>query len=576
MTRLQARHVPPRLQWQLEQQGVHPLLARLYAARGVTTKSELDYELKGLLPPALLTHADDAARLLADAIEAEARILIVADYDCDGATACAVGIRALRQMAAGPESDPAELAERIGYLVPNRFTYGYGLTPAIVDLAAERSPDLIVTVDNGIASIDGVARATELGIATLITDHHLPGDSLPEAECIVNPSQPGCEFPSKSLAGVGVMFYVMLALRAELRVRGWFAEDSGRREPNLANLLDLVALGTVADVVRLDRNNRILVSQGLKRMRAGQLSPGVRALFRAAGRDPAKAVSLDLGFIVGPRLNAAGRLADMALGIECLLAEDEGRALAIAQQLDALNRERKEIESGMQDSALASLDAIDVGERPGVALFHPEWHQGVIGILASRLKDKLHRPVFAFAQGDHDELKGSGRSIPGLHLRDALDLVSKRAPGLLLRFGGHAMAAGATLRAGDFDRFATLFAEVVDELVAPEDLTRTLETDGGLESGYFSIDTVRLLEEEIWGQGFPPPLFEDEFVVESQRVLKEKHLKLRLRRGEQRLDAIWFNFSAAPSGNTVRAAYRLAINDYNGVQTPQLMIEHLA
>ena len=576
MTRLQTRRVPPRLQWQLEQQGLHPLLARLYAARGVTTKSELDYELKGLLPPAQLTHADAAARLLADALEAEARILIVADYDCDGATACAVGIRALRQLAAGPENDPNEIAERIGYLVPNRFTYGYGLTPAIVDLAAERSPDLIVTVDNGIASIDGVARATELGIATLITDHHLPGDSLPEAECIVNPNQPGCEFPSKSLAGVGVMFYVMLALRAELRARGWFAEDSGRREPNLANLLDLVALGTVADVVRLDRNNRILVSQGLKRMRAGQLSPGVRALFRAAGRDPAKAVSLDLGFIVGPRLNAAGRLADMALGIECLLAEDEGRALHIAQQLDTLNRERKEIESGMQDSALASLDEIDVGERPGVALFHPEWHQGVIGILASRLKDRLHRPVFAFAQGDHDELKGSGRSIPGLHLRDALDLVSKRAPGLLVRFGGHAMAAGATLRAGDFERFADLFAEVANELLAPEDLTRTLETDGGLESGYFSIDTVRLLEEEIWGQGFPPPLFEDEFVVESQRILKEKHLKLRLRRGELRLDAIWFNFSASPSGSTVRAAYRLAINDYNGVQTPQLMIEHLA
>ena len=576
MTRLQTRRVPPRLQWQLEQQGLHPLLARLYAARGVTTKSELDYELKGLLPPAQLTHADAAARLLADALEAEARILIVADYDCDGATACAVGIRALRQLAAGPENDPNEIAERIGYLVPNRFTYGYGLTPAIVDLAAERSPDLIVTVDNGIASIDGVARATELGIATLITDHHLPGNTLPEAECIVNPNQPGCEFPSKSLAGVGVMFYVMLALRAELRARGWFAEDSGRREPNLANLLDLVALGTVADVVRLDRNNRILVSQGLKRMRAGQLSPGVRALFRAAGRDPAKAVSLDLGFIVGPRLNAAGRLADMALGIECLLAEDEGRALHIAQQLDTLNRERKEIESGMQDSALASLDEIDVGERPGVALFHPEWHQGVIGILASRLKDRLHRPVFAFAQGDHDELKGSGRSIPGLHLRDALDLVSKRAPGLLVRFGGHAMAAGATLRAGDFERFADLFAEVANELLAPEDLTRTLETDGGLESGYFSIDTVRLLEEEIWGQGFPPPLFEDEFVVESQRILKEKHLKLRLRRGELRLDAIWFNFSASPSGSTVRAAYRLAINDYNGVQTPQLMIEHLA
>ena len=575
MTRLQARRVPPRLQWQLEQQGLHPLLARLYAARGVTTKSELDYELKGLLPPSQLTHAEDAARLLADAIEAEARILIVADYDCDGATACAVGIRALRQMATGPENTPEEIAERIGYLVPNRFTYGYGLTPAIVDLAAERSPDLIVTVDNGIASIDGVARATELGIATLITDHHLPGDTLPEAECIVNPNQPGCDFPSKCMAGVGVMFYVMLALRAELRARGWFAEDSGRREPNLAGLLDLVALGTVADVVRLDRNNRILVSQGLKRMREGRLSPGIRALFRAAGRDPAKAVSLDLGFIVGPRLNAAGRLADMALGIECLLAENEGRALAIAQELDALNRERKEIESGMQDSALAHLETLDIEARSGVALFHPEWHQGVIGILASRLKDKLHRPVFAFAQSDNDELKGSGRSIPGLHLRDALDLVSKRAPGLLVRFGGHAMAAGATLRAGDFERFADLFAEVADELLAPEDLTRTLETDGGLESGYFSIDTVRLLEEEIWGQGFPPPIFEDEFTVENQRVLKDKHLKLRLRRGELVLDAIWFNFTATP-GATVRAAYRLAINDYNGVQTPQLMIEHLA
>ena len=583
MTQLKTRRVPPRPQWQLEQQGVHPLLARLYAARGITTKSELDYDLKGLLPPAQLTHATDAAVLLADALEAEARILIVADYDCDGATACAVGIRALRLMAAGPQTDPAEptnaaataeIAERIGYLVPNRFTYGYGLTPAIVDLAAERHPDLIVTVDNGIASIDGVARAAELGIATLITDHHLPGETLPTADCIVNPNQPGCDFPSKCMAGVGVMFYVMLALRAELRSRGWFAEGSGRREPNLANLLDLVALGTVADVVRLDRNNRILVDQGLKRMREGKLSPGVRALFRAAGRDPAKAVSLDLGFIVGPRLNAAGRLADMALGIECLLAEDEGRALHIAQQLDTLNRERKEIESGMQEGALALLETIDAGDRAGVALFDPDWHQGVIGILASRLKDRLHRPVFAFAPGDDGEIKGSGRSIPGLHLRDALDLVSKRAPGILVRFGGHAMAAGATLRGEDFERFAELFAQVAEELLAPEDLTRTLETDGGLEGGYLSIDTVHLLENEIWGQGFPPPLFEDEFVAESQRVLKDKHLKLRLRRGEQRLDAIWFNFSATP-GNTTRAAYRLSINDYNGVQTPQLMIEYL-
>ena len=575
MTRLQARHVPPRLQWQLEQQGVHPLLARLYAARGVTTKSELDYELKGLLPPALLTHADDAARLLADAIEAEARILIVADYDCDGATACAVGIRALRQMAAGPESDPAELAERIGYLVPNRFTYGYGLTPAIVDLAAERSPDLIVTVDNGIASIDGVARATELGIATLITDHHLPGDSLPEAECIVNPSQPGCEFPSKSLAGVGVMFYVMLALRAELRARGWFAEDSGRREPNLANLLDLVALGTVADVVKLDRNNRILVSQGLKRMRAGQMQAGIAALFKAAGRDPKRATAFDLGFLLGPRLNAAGRLADMRLGVECLPTDDPARALTIAQQLDNFNRERREIEADMQEQALHLLESMAIDDSAaGIALFDESWHEGVVGILASRIKDKLHRPVFAFAPGEGGIIKGSGRSIPGLHLRDALDLVAKRAPGLLVRFGGHAMAAGATLREGNFAQFSAVFAQVASELLDPAALTRTLETDGNLEGGYLSLEAARLLENEIWGQGFPAPLFCDDFDVEQQRVLKEKHLKLRLRKGNSRIDAIQFNFATQP-GHRTRAAYRLAINEYMGVESPQLMIEHL-
>ena len=568
MTHIKTRPVPPRIQWQLEQQGVHPLLARIYAARGIQTKSELDYELKSLIPPTQLTHAADAAVLLADAIEASAKILIVADYDCDGATACAVGVRALRAMA-------AESGTEIEYLVPNRFTYGYGLSPEIVDLAATRSPDLLVTVDNGIASIEGVARANELGIATLITDHHLPAETLPAAECIVNPNQPGCEFPSKHLAGVGVMFYVMLALRSELRERGWFSDE--RKEPNLASLLDLVALGTVADVVRLDRNNRILVNQGLKRMRDGKLTPGIRALFRAAGRDPSKAGSMDLGFMIGPRLNAAGRLSDMSLGIEALITDDEARALNIAQQLDALNRERKEIEAGMQEQALVHLEAIDESDGAAIALFDAEWHQGVIGILASRIKEKRHRPVFAFARGDSEvadgEIKGSGRSIPGLHLRDALDLISKRAPGLLRRFGGHAMAAGATILEADFDRFRELFAQVADELLSPADLTRTLETDGNLEASFVSINTARLLDNEVWGQGFPAPVFEDVFVVESQRILKEKHLKMRLRKDELRLDAIQFNFSESP-GTTIRAAYRLAINDYNGVQTPQLMIEH--
>ncbi|MDR0775583.1 MAG: single-stranded-DNA-specific exonuclease RecJ [Azonexus sp.] len=561
MTRIVNRSVPPRTAWQLEQQGLHPLLARLYAARGVTDKAELDYELKSLLPPATLTHADAAARLLADAIEAEARLLIVGDYDCDGATATAVGMRALKSLGAD-----------VDFLLPDRFKLGYGLSPEIVDLAAEQSPDLIITVDNGIASIEGVERAREHGIATLITDHHLPAQTLPAADCIVNPNQPGCAFPSKCMAGVGVMFYVMLALRAELRERGFFAD---RPEPNFANLLDLVALGTVADVVRLDRNNRILVSQGLKRMRAGQLQPGLAALFKAAGRDPKKATAMDLGFILGPRLNAAGRLADMRLGVECLLTDDPARALQIAQQLDALNRERREIEAGMQDQALLLLETLETADSaPGIALFDDGWHEGVVGILAARIKDKLHRPVFAFARGENGTLKGSGRSIPGLHLRDALDLVAKRAPGLLLRFGGHAMAAGATLQAEDFARFRDLFAEVAGELLDPADLTRTLETDGALEGGYYSLEMARLLENEIWGQGFPAPLFMDEFAVEQQRVLKEKHLKLRLRKDGARIEAIQFNFSQQP-GATTRLAFRLAINEYMGVETPQLFVEHL-
>jgi single-stranded-DNA-specific exonuclease len=566
MPRLIRRLVPAKLQWRLEQQGLHPLLARLYAARGICDAAELDYELKSLLPPQSLTGAQEAAQLLADALEASARLLIVADYDCDGATACALGIRALRGFAEGSGAT-------VDYLVPDRFTLGYGLSPAIVELAAQRQPDLIITVDNGIASLEGVARANELGIATLITDHHLPGEHLPEAECIVNPNQPGCDFPSKHLAGVGVMFYVMLALRAELRTRGWFNEE--RPEPNLGRLLDLVALGTVADVVRLDHNNRILVSQGLKRIRAGHACAGLRALLQAAGRESRQLSTFDLGFVLGPRLNAAGRLSDMGIGIECLLADDPAAALNLAQKLDSLNRERREIEAEMQDQALVLLEQIEMGEvPPGIALFEPDWHQGIVGLLASRVKDRLHRPAFAFARGENGELKGSGRSTPGLHLRDALDLISKRAPGLLLRFGGHAAAAGVTLLEKDFPAFRDLFSNIAGELLAPEALTQSLETDGALEMGHYNLEIAHLLKSQIWGQGFPAPLFDDEFTVERQRILKEKHLKLNLKKDGQIIDGIQFNFTEQP-GSRARIAYRLEVNEYKGVQSPQLMIESL-
>lgn len=539
--------------------GVHPLLARIYAARGVKRRDELDYKLSDLLPPGALTGTYEAAQLLADAIEAGARMVIVADYDCDGATACAVAVRGLRAMGAD-----------VHYLVPNRFEYGYGLTPAIVELAARMEPELLITVDNGIASVDGVAAARSLGIATLITDHHLPGDTLPEADVIVNPNQPGCDFPSKSLAGVGVMFYVLLALRAEMRERGAFGE---RPEPNLGDLLDLVALGTVADVVKLDRNNRILVSQGLARMRAGRMQPGVRALFAAASRDPAKASSFDMGFGLGPRLNAAGRLSDMSLGIECLITDDPARALNIAQELDRLNRERRSIEQGMQEDALLRLMDFDPGNMLSVSLFEADWHQGVIGIVAGRIKERLNRPTFAFARGKDGELKGSGRSIPDLHLRDALDLVSKRRPELLLRFGGHAAAAGVTIRETDHAEFTTVFEDVVQELLGDTDITRRIDTDGGLESAWMSLDAARMLEQDVWGHGFPAPVFSDVFRVENQRLLKEKHLKLQVSKNGQRFDAIQFNFAEAAPGE-IHAAYRLASNEYNGVTSLQLMLEH--
>lgn len=559
MTRIQSRSIPPRAVQRLIDAGTHPLLARIYAARGVSGRDELEYSLKAMLPPAALRGADEAAQLLADAIEAGARMVIVADYDCDGATACAVGVRALRAFGAD-----------VAYLVPNRFEYGYGLTPAIVELAARMEPDVLITVDNGIASVDGVAAARGYGIATVITDHHLPGDTLPDADVIVNPNQPGCDFPSKSLAGVGVMFYTMLALRAELRERGAFA---GRQEPNLAALLDLVALGTVADVVKLDHNNRILVAQGLARMRAGRMQPGVRALFAAAGRDSLRASTFDLGFALGPRLNAAGRLSDMSLGIECLITDDASRALNIAQDLDKLNRERRSIEQDMQEGALVRLAAFDPGRSATASLFEPDWHQGVIGIVAGRIKEKLHRPVVAFARGGEGTLKGSGRSIPCLHLRDALDLVSKQHPDLILRFGGHAMAAGLTIRESDYGRFQAVFEETVQSLVGEADLTRTLETDGALESGYMTLDAARLIEQDVWGQGFAAPLFDDHFRVDNQRLLKDKHLKLQLSKNGVRFDAIRFNW-AEGAGPSIHAAYRLAPNEYNGVTSLQLTVEH--
>ncbi|MGP1680111.1 MAG: single-stranded-DNA-specific exonuclease RecJ [Burkholderiales bacterium] len=568
MSSIVTRPIPQRARDMLAQQGLHPVLAQLYAARGVLDKSEVGSEFSGLIPPERLLHAGRAATLLADAIEKKQRLLIVADYDCDGATACAVGVRALSAFGAD-----------VGYLVPNRFEYGYGLTPEIVDLAARapRRPDLLITVDNGIASNDGVARANELGIATLITDHHLPGDALPQATCIVNPNQPGCDFASKAIAGVGVMFYVMLALRAELRRRGWFKD---RPEFNLATLLDLVALGTVADVVRLDRNNRILVAQGLKRIRAGKMQAGIAALLRVAGREAKRVSCFDLGFAAGPRLNAAGRLADMALGIECLITDDTARALNIAQELDQLNRERREIEGGMQEQALTMLEGLGLGTDADsdaeaaytLSLYDPSWHQGVVGILAARIKDRLHRPVIAFAAGNAGELKGSGRSIAGLHLRDALDLVAKRAPGLILRFGGHAAAAGLSIRSERLAQFSELFESAVRSLVAASDLARSIETDGPLESAYMNLDTIRMLEREVWGQGFPQPLFCDRFVVASQRVVGEKHLKLRLQKDGKSFDAIRFN-SLAPAGAAIRAAYRLAVNEYNGVQSVQLIVE---
>ena len=560
MVKITARTYPESVAHSLTASGLHPVLARIYAARGIAQPAQLETRLTGLIPFDSLKNIHAAAQRLADAIARQERILVVADYDADGATACAVALRGL-----------ALLGGSADYLVPNRFEYGYGLTPEIVRLAAERRPDLIVTVDNGIASVAGVAEAKRLGIEVLVTDHHLPGDELPEA-LIVNPNQPGCPFPSKNLAGVGVMFYVLLALRAELRARGIFSADTA---PNLAQLLDIVALGTVADVVRLDANNRILVEQGLRRMRAGRACAGIRALFQAAARDPARASAFDLGFMVGPRLNAAGRLEDMSLGIACLLTDDAAAALAIAQRLHALNAERRSIEADMQETALASLDAIETSDSYSLVLFDPGWHQGVIGILASRLKDKFHRPAVCFARGNNGEIKGSGRSIGALHLRDALDIVSKRAPDLILKFGGHAAAAGLSIRAADFERFAALFEQTVQGLLSPGDLSKVIETDGELPLETLNLELAQALDGQVWGQGFPAPSFSGVFRVAQQRVVGEKHLKLRLEMAGQLFESILF-FRDQPLPERIHAVYRPEMNLYNGSASLQLKLEHWA
>lgn len=560
----------------LHQSGLHPLLARLFAARGVAKPDELSLDLKQLLSPVDLKNCISTANLLADILEHKEPMLVVADYDCDGATACAVAVRGLK-MLGGPHTP-------IQFLVPNRFTMGYGLTPEVVDLAAQQTPKpkYLITVDNGIASEAGVQRAHELGMQVIITDHHLPGDRLPDATAIVNPNQPGCTFPSKALAGVGVMFYLLVALRAELRKRNLFTAEN---QPKIENLLDLVALGTVADVAQLDRNNRILVANGLKRIRSGVSQAGIQALFQAATRDPRKANTFDLGFAIGPRLNAAGRLADMTLGIRLLLSDNPDEALELAYELDRINRERRVIESGMQEAALAHLAedqlAGTMASRSSICLWNPEWHQGVVGIVASRLKERFNRPAIVFAPADGDsgeELRGSGRSLTGFHLRDALDIVSKREPGIILKFGGHAMAAGLTIRKSDFEKFDTLFQQVANELLNDELLERRHVHDGALDPTEFTTEIGDLLAEEIWGQGFPQPIFYGEFEIAQQSLMKEKHLRLQLRpsggngASGKLLTGVWFN-RTQPLPATVKLAYRLVTDRYQGQARVQLMIE---
>jgi single-stranded-DNA-specific exonuclease len=563
------RDMPPRSIWALEQAGVHPLLARLYAARGVQEAATLDASLAQLLPPSGLKGIEAAAVLLADAMAANKKLCIVADYDCDGATACAVVIRGLRLLG----------AKNVSYIVPDRVVDGYGLTSPIAERVKASGAEVLITVDNGIASVEGVARARELGLQVLVTDHHLPAAVLPEADAIVNPNQPGCTFESKALAGVGVMFYVLLVLRAELRKRGVFTAE---QQPKLDTLLPLVALGTVADVVKLDANNRRLVAQGLARVRKGQMPAGMSALFAAAGRQAEKCTSQDFGFAVGPRINAAGRLSDMTLGIECLTTDDVGRATELATQLDRINRERREIEGDMREQALElAQEMFDPEEEPPSALcvFDPDFHEGVVGIVAAKLKDLHHRPTFVFApsqaNGKSHELKGSGRSIPGFHLRDALDLVAKRHPGVLLRFGGHAMAAGCTIEEDHLATFEEALQQVAQEWLDEATLQRRLETDGPLLPEYRRPELADTLAREVWGQGFAPPTFSEEVEVLGQRLVGEKHLALKLRHQGQLVEGIWFG-RVDPLPAMAHLAFRLEADEWQGNKRVRFVIEGMA
>lgn len=564
-----ARDVPPRTAWLLEEAGVHPLMARLLAARGVLCLDDMDDAAARLLPPSDLLGAQAAAVLLADAIAGGHRICIVADYDCDGATACAVGLRGLKMLGAR--------ADQVSYVVPDRALHGYGLTPPIVGLVKARGAQVLMTVDNGMASHEAVNLARSQGLQVVITDHHLPVmdeagiASLPTADVIVNPNQPDCRFASKALVGVGVMFYVLLALRAEMRRRGAFDATS---QPRLDSLLDLVALGTIADVGRLDANNRRLVSLGLKRIRSGRMQPGIAALFKAAGREAGRASAQDFGFALGPRINAAGRLAEMGLGIECLVADDMDRAYTLAHQLDAINRERREVESGMRDQAEASLAALlPVGEPPpALSIYGEDFHEGVVGIVASRLKDRLNRPTFVFAPGQDGVLKGSGRSIAGFHLRDALDLIGKRHAGLLLKFGGHAMAAGCTIRREHYPVFEKALLRVAEEGLDKQLLARRLHTDGGLDPNWHTVEVASLIDQAVWGPGFETPVFHDVVEVLNQRLVGERHLKLGLKVQGQLRDAIWFGRSE-PLARQTRIAYRLSVDEYQGRQRVQMVVE---
>ena len=569
------RDMPPRCVWALEQAGLHPLLARLYAARGVSDPQAMDVSLAHLLPPDGLKGIQQAAVLLADAVAADRRLCIVADYDCDGATACAVALRGLRMLG----------ARHVSYIVPDRVVDGYGLTPPIAERVKASGADVLITVDNGIASVEGVATAKALGLQVVVTDHHLPAAVLPQADAIVNPNQPGCTFASKSLAGVGVMFYVLLALRAELRVRGLFTADAAgapMAQPKLDSLLPLVALGTVADVVKLDANNRRLVAQGLARVRKGHMPCGMTALFVAAGRQSAQCTSQDFGFALGPRINAAGRLSDMTLGIECLSTDDVTRATELATQLDRINRERRDIEGDMREQALAlAQDMFDPEEEPPSALcvFDPDFHEGVVGIVASKLKDLHHRPTFVFAPSQADgkshELKGSGRSIPGFHLRDALDLVAKRHPGVLLRFGGHAMAAGCTLDEEHLATFEEALQQVAQEWLDAATLQRRLETDGPLLPEYRRHDVADTLAREVWGQGFAAPTFSEELEVLGQRLVGEKHLALKLRHQGQPVDGMWFG-RVEPLPAKAHLAFRLEADEWQGKQRVRFVVEAMA